>query len=136
MVGAAPPMLESGVRLAPPAVPRDCANTALISSELMYTSAFGGDETGPASGLAGVGNPLGADCWVAWSNCAIFCSNDWACSAMAAAGSGCATGAGFFRTRKMATSDATSVVMLMMRSSLSFFMATPAVGPRQARPVS
>ena len=32
-------MLESGVRLAaPPALPSDCASTALISSELMWTS--------------------------------------------------------------------------------------------------
>src|ERR1700722_18247255 len=43
---------------------------------------------------------------------------------MAAGGCDCATGAGFLRTRMMAISDATSVVMLIMRSILNFFMAT------------
>src|SRR3984957_9982839 len=66
---------------------------------------------------------FGAGCWVACPNSAIFRSNDWACSAMAAGACGRATGAGFFRTRKMAMSDATRVAILIMRSSLNFFMA-------------
>ena len=39
---------------------------------------------------------------------------------MAAGACGCATGAGLFKTRTMATSDATNVAMLIMRSSLNF----------------
>ena len=39
---------------------------------------------------------------------------------MAAGACGCATGAGFFNTRTMATSEATRVAMLIMRSSFNF----------------
>jgi len=44
--------------------------------------------------------------------------------AIAAGACVCATGAGFFNTRMIATSEATSVRMLIMRSSLSFFILT------------
>ena len=98
MVGAPLPMLESGVSAAPPAVPKDCASTALISSELMWTSALGAAEaTCPASGFASEDPFAGVVCCVACVNSAIFWSNDWACSAMAAAACVGATGAGFFR---------------------------------------
>src|ERR1035437_2906981 len=122
MVGAPLPTLESGERPdAPAALPNVCASTALISSELMCTSALGvGDAACPASGFAVSEGPLDVDCCVACSNSAIFWSYDRACSAMAAGACVCATGTGFFRTRIMATNDASNVAMLMMRSSLNF----------------
>ena len=52
---------------------------------------------------------------------------------MAAGACGCATGAGFFRTRKIATNDATRVAILIMRSSLNF-MAILRGQPRTGRP--
>src|SRR5579863_5436694 len=125
MVGAALPTLESGVRPALPAVPSDCASTALISSELMCTSALGpaaGDDAGLAADCELSVEELDCDCCVACSNCAIFWSNDCACSAIAAGACGCATGAGRFNTRTIATSDATNVAMLMIRSILYFFI--------------
>src|SRR5271169_4127419 len=101
MVGAALPTLEFGVRPAiPPALPSDCASTALISSELMCTSALGlavaevvADELGLAAAPEVSVDALACDCCVACSNCAIFWSNDCACSAIAAGACGCATGA-------------------------------------------
>src|SRR5580658_2678117 len=83
----------------------------------MWTSALGLGAVGWGEVVSG---PLGGDCWVACSNSAIFWSKDWACSAMAAGVCRGATGAGFRRTSKMATNEATRVAMLMMRSSLSF----------------
>src|ERR1700720_2952566 len=65
IAGAPLPTLESADRAAPPAFPNDCATTALISSELMCTSAFGLDDaTCPGSGLASE-DPLGCDDCVA-----------------------------------------------------------------------
>src|SRR5882672_5567854 len=62
------------------------------------------------------------DCWTACSSCAIFWSKDCALAAIAAGGCEVDTGAGFFRTKMIAISDATRVAMLMMRSIFHFFM--------------
>src|SRR6266567_3684920 len=132
MVSAPLPTLESGVRAVPGALPNDCASTALISSELMCTSALGADC--PASGLDS--NPLGCDCCVACANSAIFWSNDWACSAMAAGACDCATGAGFFRSRMTATNDAPKVTILMMRLSFNFMTILERSAQEQAGPAS
>src|SRR5580698_7848528 len=131
MVGAALPILESGLSPAVPAVPNACASTALISSELMWTSALGLGDTVEAIAL-GVEELSDDDvvccCVAACSNCAIFWSKDCACSAIAAAACGCATGAGFFRTSTTATRDRSSVAMLMMRSILSFIQISGTFG--------
>src|ERR1700722_6272381 len=132
MVGAAPPILESGERPdAPAALRNDCASTALISSELMCTSGLGlEDPDCPASRREAEASEEPPDVDPdACSYCAIFWSKACACSAIAAAGCGFATGAGFFSTRIMATNDATSVAMLMMRSSLNFIGNPQSVSP-------
>src|ERR1700722_6262290 len=138
MVGAAPPRLESGESPdAPAALPRDCASTALISSELMWTSGLGLEDADcPASVRDAEVSEDPPDVDPEASNCAIFWSNACACSAIAAAACGFATGAGFFRTRIMATNDATSVAMLMMRSTLIFIGNPQSVSPDGRGPVS
>ncbi len=136
MTGDPAPTLESGESDAnPPPPPNSFANAPLTASELLPES----DLAAGAGCVATCGAATGAVCEAGVLNDPedeLCCSAGWAlgsadclCWATAAgAACGAATGAGRFNTRTMATTAATSVAMLMMRSSL-IFMAFPGPGP-------
>src|SRR5258705_1400524 len=140
ILGAPLPTLESGERFAAPAaLPKVFASMELNASELTGPGNVG---FAAAAGAAGVASNLADGCGLlAWDcvsvgDSVIFWSDECACSTITAGACGWATGAGLFRTRLIATRAATKVVMLMMRSSLSFIASPKWPVRRQQGPMS